>query len=103
MSTTAIDLKDVKAAIWETLDAMFPNVRFAGVTVKPDTSFYGDPILWIDAYYDGPDKALAGQAMNMATGDARHRLARIGCEDFPIFSYISTREKKPPRAARRLP
>ena len=102
MSTTTVALDDIKSVIWETLDAMFPRVKFAGITVKPDTSFYGDPILWIDAFYDGPDRALTGQAMNMATGEARQRLARIGCDDFPIFSYISTREKKPPRAARRL-
>jgi hypothetical protein len=103
MTTAVMDLKAVTTVIWDTLDVMFPKVRFAGVTVKPDTSFYGDPILWIDAYYDGPDDALSGRAMNMAVGEARQRLASIGCDDFPIFSYVSTQEKKPPRAARRLP
>lgn len=102
MTAAVVDMKAIKTAIWETLDVMFPNVRFAGVLVQPDTSVYGDPILWIDAYYDAPDRALTGPAMLDTISVARERLVQIGCEDFPIFSYIPTREKKPPRAAQRI-
>lgn len=99
--TSIGDRAEIRDAVWGTLDAMFPNVRFAGVTIREGDDFDAFPALWIDAYYDCPDRGLTGQAMNMAIGEARRRLERIGCDRFPIFTYISTREKKPPRAAQR--
>lgn len=88
MVSNVADQKTIERVVSAVIKDRFPNEKIVSLHVSKDTDFEGDPVLVIRVVVD---KARSLDAKK-ASGVVRHvrsKLAEIGENAFPLFSFIS--------------
>lgn len=94
-----LDSKRAKHVVTDVLSKHFDPVRIIRVQLHEDIDGDGDPILRIDAVFDGVAEDLEGTKLSSIVRLLRLKLAAIGVTAFPLLSLISKADARDAKLA----
>jgi hypothetical protein len=83
----------VQRIVKETLSADFEKIKILKVCISPEFDSDGNEILRIDVIFEGAAKDVNVRKLSGAVRQIRPKLRAAGEKAFPLFSFISNKER----------
>jgi hypothetical protein len=89
----AKNASEIERIVKETLSDDFDNVKIIDICASQEFDSEGNELLRINVVFEGAAKDVNAHKLSGAVRQIRPKLREIGTDAFPLFSFISKKDR----------
>jgi hypothetical protein len=84
---------EIERIVKETLSDDFEDIKILDISASQEFDSEGNEMVRIDVVFEGSAKDVNARKLSGAVRQIRPKLREIGTEAFPLFSFISKKDR----------